>query len=84
MGKNPLQEMLNKLFWDEEINKHEYEIVINDQLEKSSKKSIPFDHIYQIDRFGIDILGSDYIPLHKILLIKKGDQVIWNKSKFTA
>jgi len=81
MSKNPLQEMLNKLFWDEEINKHEYEVIITDPLETSRIKSIPLHHIYRIDKFGIDILGNDYIPLHKIISIKKGDQVIWSKQK---
>ena len=81
MGKNPLQEYLNKLFWDQDINKYEYAIVIADPLEVGGFKSIPFNQIYKIDRFGIDILGSDYIPLHKIKYIKRGDDIIWRRNQ---
>ena len=81
MGKNPLQEVLNKLFRDTRINKNEYTIVYRDLAESSGEKSIPFNHVFQIDRFGINILGSDYIPLHKIICIKYDGNTVWERRR---
>jgi uncharacterized protein (UPF0248 family) len=79
MGENPLQELLNRLFWSSEIDKSEYEVIFRDSKARGGLRSVPFVHIYQIDRFGIDILGDDYIPLHKIVEIRKSGTVIWTK-----
>jgi len=70
-AKNPLQELLNKLIWDSRLDKSEYTIVYKDSQQPGGEKEIPFSHIYKVDKFGIDILGGDYIPLHKIISIKK-------------
>jgi len=77
-AKNPLQELLNKLIWDSRVDKSEYSIVYKDTQQPGGEMEIPFDHIYKVDKFGIDILGGDYIPLHKIILIKKLGQPIWS------
>jgi len=81
MGGNPLQEELNRIFWDEQIEKSDYSVVYSDMLETGGKKEIKFTHIEKIDSFGINVLGSDHIPMHKIIAIKLGDLVIWDRIK---
>ncbi|ACX73057.1 Protein of unknown function DUF504 [Methanocaldococcus vulcanius M7] len=74
-----LKDILNKILWHPKYKKEEFELVILHRGAKNNKKVIPLENV---DIKGSYIVYEDtYIPLHRILMIRKkgrGD-VIYSK-----
>ncbi|HLF54999.1 MAG TPA: DUF504 domain-containing protein [Candidatus Nanoarchaeia archaeon] len=73
------REMLDKIKWDEKEDKSAYIIAYKD---KDVLKEIKFTDIKRVeDEFMIiDINGRETnIPLHRIKMIKKNGEIIWQR-----
>jgi uncharacterized protein (UPF0248 family) len=76
-----IRDMLNKIKWDTSENPEKYRVVYADRFEGSIE--IPYCQVIEIFKAGINIIGDDFIPYHKIREIKKGSEIVW-KRKMTS
>ncbi|OYT62866.1 MAG: hypothetical protein B6U69_00775 [Thermofilum sp. ex4484_15] len=77
MVKNPLRNLLNRLLWDKEVNKGDYEIVYVSRGSRGGLERINCNYLKGVTRdFFIYIKGEEekYIPLHRVVeVIKKSE-----------
>jgi uncharacterized protein (UPF0248 family) len=75
--KNPLRELLNKILWDPKTNQQKYFISFKDFERESGVREIPGMQLITVDGFGMDILGGDYIPFHRIKRINSTTKTMY-------
>ena len=76
----PVQDVLNQIKWDESWNEEDFTIGYRD-LDKITE--IPYSSIEKIEGEFMVIIHEGQetnIPLHRIRVIKKKGEVIWQRS----
>ena len=76
----PVQDVLNQIKWDEKLQKEDFSI---EYLDFGKLASIPYIAIKNIEgEFMIIMKNGEEtnIPLHRIRIIKKNGEVIWQRS----
>lgn len=74
-------DILNKIKWDKRENPKDYTIFYYDRVEGALKEA-KFENIKEIDNLFIileDEEGEIHIPLHRIKLIKKKQEIVWKR-----
>lgn len=77
----PIKQALDKIKWDPRHNSEHVTIGYEDRIEHQIKE-IPYTRIKTIEEGFMTILqdGKDtMIPLHRIRVIKGGDEVLWQR-----
>lgn len=77
----PIKDLLNKLRWDKTEEQNNYIIGYEDRLLQNVIE-IPFLSIKKIeDNFMVleKDGGENYVPLHRIRIVKKKDEVVWQR-----
>ena len=76
----PIHEFINKIKWDKRENPDDYSLFYIDRLSNGLKK-IKFNDISGIEDKFLVCKGNSgietKIPLHRIRIVKKGDEVVW-------
>jgi uncharacterized protein (UPF0248 family) len=72
----PVQDVLNQIKWDKNLKPGEYTI---EYIDFGKLKSMPYSDIERIED-GFMIVGDANIPLHRIRIIKKNGEIIWQRS----
>ncbi len=82
----PIQELLNRIRWDEEFGKGEFRVGYYDRLEDRIIK-VPFDELIldRGDHFAFQIRAGHgelcSIPFHRVRTVYKDGQLIWERHK---
>ncbi|ENN96746.1 hypothetical protein J422_00476 [Methanocaldococcus villosus KIN24-T80] len=73
-----LKDIINKILWHPKYKREDYYLIILHRGEKDNKKIIPMDKIKL--EGGYIIYNDTYIPLHRVLEIrKKNGELIYKK-----
>ena len=80
----PIQDLLNRIRWDEEFAKAEFVISYYDRV-KNKIIPVPFKavHFAEKDHFAIQVLDEEgevhSVPLHRIREVHKDGVLIWQR-----
>ncbi len=75
----PVQDVLNQIKWDKRLHPEEYTI---EYLDFGKLVSIPYTSIKELEgAFMIVVKNGEEIPipLHRIRIIKKNGEVVWQR-----
>lgn len=81
----PIQELLNRICWDEEFSKAEFKIGYYDRLENEIIV-IPFEDLKMVpdDHFCVEIIDNlstvHMVPLHRIKQVFRNGELIWQRT----
>ncbi len=73
----PIKEFINKIRWDENLDKDEYLLHYVDRI-TNSLKTIKFDEILSIEGDFL-VLEDKEIPLHRIRKVTRFNKVVWER-----
>ena len=76
----PVQDVLNQIKWDKRLRGKDFTI---EYIDLGKLVSIPYTAIKKIEGLFMVIMKGDeetYIPLHRIRIVKKNGEVIWQRS----
>jgi uncharacterized protein (UPF0248 family) len=73
-----LRDILNRILWDQRLDPRKYTLSYIHRGVEGDKITIPVNIISNINRWGFTYLENS-IPYHRILTIKCGDQIIYEK-----
>ena len=73
----PIQDVLNQIKWDEKCKPEDYTI---EYLDFGKLKSIAYTDIKRVEE-GFMIVGAEetHIPLHRVRIVKKKGEIIWQR-----
>jgi uncharacterized protein (UPF0248 family) len=80
----PIQELLNRIRWDESFGKGDFEIGYYDRVDEAINR-IPLGdiHITPGDHFFFSAVGPDgaihEIPFHRVKQVYKNGKLIWHR-----
>lgn len=80
----PIQELLNRIRWDEEYSKADFAVGYYDRVENRIIH-VPFRELYfdRNDHFNFQLLDEDgishTIPFHRIKEVYKNGDLIWQR-----
>lgn len=80
----PIQELLNRIRWDDEFAKADFRVGYYDRLEHRLIQ-IPFRELYfdPADHFAFQILDEEgvvhNIPLHRVKELYRNGEIIWQR-----
>ncbi|MBI5556761.1 MAG: DUF504 domain-containing protein [Deltaproteobacteria bacterium] len=80
----PIQDLLNRIIWDKEFGRGQFEVGYYDRVEDKIIK-VPFEAIQLIpgDHFAFIISGPEAescsIPFHRVRQVYKDGQLIWER-----
>jgi uncharacterized protein (UPF0248 family) len=82
----PIQDLLNRIRWDEEFGRGEFLIGYYDRV-ADRIVTVPLDRIHfpEEDHFGFDAIESDgslhSIPFHRVRQVWRDGELIWHRDK---
>lgn len=77
----PIQDLLNKIKWDERENPEDYILLYFDRV-KQKLKELKYTEIKRIEGtfMLVDISGKEInIPLHRIRKVQKQGEIVWER-----
>ncbi len=78
--RSKIKEAVKRILWDEK--RGEYTIIITDRLSDQGYREIRGDSIEKITVFDQVVLkDGTVIPLHRILIVKKGESILVDRRK---
>ena len=77
----PIDDLINKIKWDERENPEEYVIVYQDLHEE---KKMPYTDIDHLEGHTMVLKTGTEIPLHRIRKVIKQGKVIWQRDSRQA
>jgi len=78
--QNPLRNQLNRMKWDSTYRDSNMDIHVTyrDPLVMGGYGILPFGHVEEICAKGIETLGDDFIPYHRITEVTLGNEVLYS------
>ncbi len=73
-----IKELLNKIYWDKNLNKEDYEIYYLDRLKKKLIE-IKIKDIVKVEDNTL-VLENKTIPLHRIKKVTEKGKIIWQRN----
>ena len=81
MTGNALRDLLNRLRWDRAAGLHGVMLEIRERGDAGeSVRTVPFATLAEIGPCGVTLADGTFIPYHRILAVRRGDEVLWQAS----
>jgi uncharacterized protein (UPF0248 family) len=81
VGGNELRELLNRLRWRDAIGGADTVVEIRERTEAGEAvRVLPFVVLAEILPRGVTLADGTFIPYHRVLTVRRGDEVLWRAS----
>jgi uncharacterized protein (UPF0248 family) len=78
---NQLRDLLNRLRWDQAAGGRAVRFDVRERSEAGeSVRALSFTALAEILPRGVTLADGTYIPYHRILTVRRGDEVLWRAS----
>lgn len=82
MGGNELRDLLGRLRWDREATATGVVVEARERTDAGEVvRLLPFTAVADILPAGIALADGTFIPYHRVLTVRRGDEVLWRRRR---
>ncbi len=80
MGANQLRDLLSRLRWDRRATATGVVVEARERTDAGEVvRPLPFAAVADILPAGIALADGTFIPYHRVLTVRRGDEVLWRR-----
>ena len=82
MGANQLRDLLSRLRWDRRATATGVVVEARERTDAGEVvRPLPFAAVADILPAGIALADGTFIPYHRVLTVRRGDEVLWRAGR---